>query len=93
MRFCSPGELEALWSAGGLADVRTTALRVEAGYADLDDLWAPLAQGVAPSGAYAASLDQPAQERLRAEIDRRLGVRGGPFRLSARAWCAVGRVR
>jgi SAM-dependent methyltransferase len=92
MRWCSPAELESLWTTAGLAGVRTGALVVEADYDGLDDLWEPLERGVAPSGAYAASLDAAAQKRLRTEIGRRLGVGDRRFRLSARAWCVVGHV-
>jgi hypothetical protein len=92
MRFGRPDELEALWRSAGLEDVAVSPLVVEASYDDFDDLWAPFPTGVGPAGAYTASLDADAQEALRVEFRRRLGEPSGPFTLSARAWCAVGRV-
>jgi SAM-dependent methyltransferase len=56
MPHCSPDGLRALWDDAGLEDVETGALTVQASYRSLADLWWPLERGVAPSGAYAASL-------------------------------------
>lgn len=91
MRYCSPEELAALWIAAGLARVAVTELTVSAAYDDFDDLWRPFAAGVAPSGAYCASLDSPQQDELRARFHARLGSPTGGFELPARAWAVVGR--
>ena len=93
MPFCTPDALEHLWSAAGLADVRLTAAVVDAAYDGFEDLWQPLELGVAPSGAYAASLPADARLALKAELRRRLRAADDPFRLTARAWIATGRVR
>ena len=93
MAFCSPEELGDLWSSAGLAEVGVSAVVVSAGYDGFEDLWAPLELGVAPSGAYAASLTPERRAALKEELRRRLGVGDQPFRLPARAWCATGRVR
>ena len=90
MRFAKPEDLAQLWRSAGLAEVDVVPLDVEASYADFDDLWAPFPTGVGPAGAYAASLEGDAQERLRREFRRRLGDPEGPFTLSARAWRALG---
>jgi ubiquinone/menaquinone biosynthesis C-methylase UbiE len=90
MRFATPDELEALWRTA-LEHVKVRAAVVEASYDDFDDLWAPFPTGVGPAGAYTASLNDAPQAALRDEFARRLGRPEGPFRLSARAWCAVGR--
>jgi SAM-dependent methyltransferase len=92
MRYCSEPELRDLWRRGGLPDVDTGALVVEAAYDDFDDYWAPFPTGLAPSGAYCASLDAERQEALRAAVFRRLGEPAGPFKLTARAWFARGSV-
>ena len=92
MRFSRPEELGGLWESAGLTEVDVSPIVVEASYDDFDDLWAPFPTGVGPAGAYAASLDDEARAALRNEFARRLGDPHGPFRLSARAWCAVGRV-
>jgi len=92
MRFSRPEELGELWENAGLREVDASPVMVEAAYDDFDDLWAPFPTGVGPAGAYAASLDDDAQSALRGEFATRLGDPQGPFRLSARAWCAVGRL-
>jgi SAM-dependent methyltransferase len=92
MPFCSPPELEALWRGAGLDGVRCGSLEATARYEDYDALWAPLERGVAPSGAYAVALDPARRAALREELRRRLGAPHGPFELTARAWCVVGRV-
>jgi ubiquinone/menaquinone biosynthesis C-methylase UbiE len=92
MRFSRPDDLEALWRTARLQRVEIAPLVVEAAYTDFDDLWAPFPTGVGPAGAYAASLDDDAQTALRDEFARRLDRPQGAFTLSARAWCAVGRV-
>jgi SAM-dependent methyltransferase len=90
MGFDEEGELAELWRRVGLADVEGGALIVSADYDDFDSLWEPFAAGVAPSGAYAASLDPDRQKALCAEYHRRLGSPEAAFRLTARAWYAVG---
>ena len=91
MPYCTPQSLGDLWRSA-LRDVEVVALDVEASYADFDDLWSPLEEGVGPAGAYAASLPDEARANLREEVRRRLGVGADPFALGARAWCAVGLV-
>lgn len=90
MTFAREGELAGLWRDAGLADVEEGELVVSAAYESFEDLWEPFPQGVGPAGAFAASLDEPGREALRAELRRRLDVPDGPFRLSARAWYAAG---
>ena len=90
MRYCSEPELRELWLRSGLHHVDTGALVVEASYDDFDDYWAPFPTGLAPSGAYCASLDPEAQEALRVAVFRRLGEPAGPFPLTARAWFVRG---
>jgi SAM-dependent methyltransferase len=90
MRNATPGELRTLWESAGLGDVATGELRVAADYAGFDDYWSPFPTGLAPSGAYCASLDDEARARLREACFRRLGSPSGPFRLEARAWFVTG---
>jgi SAM-dependent methyltransferase len=90
MRYCSEPELRELWLRGGLQDVDTETLVVEAAYDGFDDYWAPFPTGLAPSGAYCASLDRERQEALRVAVFRRLGEPAGPFTLTARAWFVRG---
>lgn len=90
MRWCREGELLELWREAGLGDLRSASLAAGARYAGFDDLWAPLPTGVAPSGAFCASLDDERRAALREAYRRRLGVGDGPFELTARAWAVAG---
>jgi SAM-dependent methyltransferase len=92
MRFCSPGELTQLLTAAGLTAIVVDAVVVTAWYDGYDDLWAPLEQGVGPSGAYVARLAADARAALRDELFERLEVIDAPFMLDARAFVATGRV-
>ena len=92
MRHCSVGELAALWRSAGLKDVETKPLVVEAAYDDFDDYWSPFPSGIAPSGAYCASLDDQRRAALRRACFHRLGSPAGPFTLTARAWFVRGTV-
>ncbi len=65
MRWCSPAELEELWKRAGLREVEVGELVVRAEYDDFDDYWAPFRAGIAPSGAYCASVRAARQEALR----------------------------
>ena len=90
--FGSRDELEELWRERGLADVEVAPLEVTVRYDGYDELWSTFLLGVGPSGGYAASREPEAQQALRHEYQRRLGVPDGPFALSARAWAVRGRV-
>jgi hypothetical protein len=92
MRYCTPDALAALWRGAGLNEIETAALVVEAEYADFDDYWSPFPAGIAPSGAYCASLGDEARAALREACFRRLGSPRGSFSLSARAWLVSGGV-
>ena len=90
MRWCGEGDLAELWRAAGLRDVRSGTLVARAAYTDFEDLWAPLPTGVAPSGAFCASLDDEGRAALHDAYRRRLGVGDEPFELTARAWAVAG---
>jgi SAM-dependent methyltransferase len=90
MPHCGRDELAVLWRRAGLAEVAAGELVVEATYEHFDDLWAPLASGVAPSGAFAVGLEPERRNALREALRRRLGSPEGPFELRARAWFARG---
>ena len=90
MHYCAPDELHALWTRASFHDVETQPLIVEARYDDFDDYWSPFPTGIAPSGAYCASLDPTQQAALRHACFRQLGSPRGPFSLTARAWFVRG---
>jgi hypothetical protein len=93
MPYCTPHELGGLLATRGLTDVEVIPVTVAARYDGFEDLWHPLELGVAPSGAYAASLSPVRRTTLKDELRRRLDVAGQPFELTVRAWVATGRVR
>jgi SAM-dependent methyltransferase len=90
MGYCSPAELEGLWSEAGLSEVTSGELQTSARYESFDSLWAPLEVGVGPSGAYAASLDDSRRTAVRDELRTMLGDPASPFTLNARAWYVRG---
>jgi SAM-dependent methyltransferase len=90
MRWCGDGELADLWRTAGLREVRSGALVARASYASFEDLWSPFPSGVAPSGAFCASLDDSGRAALHNAFRRRLGVAEGAFELTARAWAVAG---
>lgn len=90
MQWCSPDELRRLWSECGLGAVATGSLTVAAAYASFEDLWEPFTLGIAPSGAFCASLDRDRREALRDAFFARLGSPGGAFSLAACAWFVRG---
>jgi SAM-dependent methyltransferase len=92
MRWCGEGDLAELWRTVGLSDVRFGALTVSAAYTDFEDLWSPLPTGIAPAGAFCASLDEESRALLHDTYRQRLGVGDAPFELSARAWAVIGKV-
>jgi len=92
MPFCTPVELKALWRDAALAGVALAPVVVSAGYDGFEDLWRPLELGVAPSGAYVASLARDRRAALKDDLRRRLAAGDEPFRLTARAWVATGTV-
>jgi ubiquinone/menaquinone biosynthesis C-methylase UbiE len=92
MPYCDPEQLAELWSACELAQVSVSAVIVGADYDGFEDLWQPLELGVGPAGAHVASLPAERRAVLKRDFRHRLGVAEAPFRLTARAWLATGRV-
>ena len=83
-------ELHALWDAAGLRDVSSGAIVVGADYRDFEDLWDPLVTPDGAPGRYFAALDNRHRDALRRAVVDRLDRPQRPFRLTARAWYAVG---
>jgi SAM-dependent methyltransferase len=90
MPHCREGELAVLFERAGLRDVRGGDLTAHASYESFDDLIGPLASGVGPVGAHYVALEPGVRARVASAFRERLGVGDEPFRLSARAWLAVG---
>jgi SAM-dependent methyltransferase len=91
MRFCRRGELGQLWRSAGIERVEEGELLASAHYADFEAFWSPFQAGIGPAGAYCKALGAQAQAALHDECWRRIGSPMGPFHLSARAWCVIGR--
>ncbi|WP_242344318.1 class I SAM-dependent methyltransferase [Anaeromyxobacter terrae] len=85
-------ELVALWERAGFRDVATGVIDVEARYADFDDLWAPFAFGIGPTGGYLAAQPEDRRAALRDACFELLGAPTGPFSLPARVIAVRGRV-
>jgi SAM-dependent methyltransferase len=90
MPYCDQPSLVELWRQAGLANVEATELRPSVRYENFEELWRPFTQGVAPSGAYTARLDDASRDKLRKEYFLRLDRPTGPFTLAARAWAVRG---
>ena len=85
-----PKELGELWRQAGLVDVEVDKLIVAAQYESFEDYWLPFTAGIAPSGAFCASLPRARREALKQACFRRLGRPAGRFELTARAWVVTG---
>jgi hypothetical protein len=92
--LCRSGELAHLWKNVGLIDVQEQPLDIEMRFESFEDYWQPFLYGQGPAGAFAASLDSAALQRLRSELKRRLSVseENVSFVLPARAWAVRGTV-
>jgi ubiquinone/menaquinone biosynthesis C-methylase UbiE len=83
------GHLAELAEQAGLRDVRSTSLSVRVRFASFDEWWAPYLLGVGPIGAYVASLDAEARERLSQRC--RDSLPPAPFEQEATAWLVLAR--
>ena len=82
------GHLMELFAAAGLRDVRSSVVIANLEIETFDAYWEPFSRGVGPAGAYLASLDSTARERL--ESTARAIAGPEPFVIRARAWAARG---
>jgi hypothetical protein len=78
------GHLEELATTAGLHDIEATLLTVNVAYASVADWWEPYTLGVGPAGAYVASLDEAARQRLLEQCTELLPE--PPFTIDASAW-------
>jgi SAM-dependent methyltransferase len=92
--LCRADELTHLWKKVGLKNVHERPLDIEMQFDSFEDYWRPFLLGQGPAGAYAASLDADALQRLRSELKGRLSLskEETPFLLPARAFGVYGTV-
>jgi SAM-dependent methyltransferase len=87
-----PGEMRALWTKVGLADVAETTLMIRMDFGSFDDFWGPYAAGEGPLGQYVTKLDDIRRaafaQALRAAYEA--GERDGPRSFAALAWACRG---
>jgi ubiquinone/menaquinone biosynthesis C-methylase UbiE len=60
----APGALARMWAEAGLAGIDQRSLMIRMDFADFADYWEPFASGEGALGAYVASLDDAARDRL-----------------------------
>jgi ubiquinone/menaquinone biosynthesis C-methylase UbiE len=60
----APGALAQIWAEAGLAEIDQRSLMIRMDFADFADYWQPFASGEGALGAYVASLDGAARDRL-----------------------------
>jgi SAM-dependent methyltransferase len=85
--LCRPDALLAAVLGAGYHGAEVTAIEVPTIFSTFQDYWEPFLGGQGPAPSYAMSLDEPARDRLREELQRRLPVQSdGSIALVARAW-------
>ncbi len=82
----TPERLCHLFEDAGLADIKSSVIDIETFFSNFDDYWTPFLGGQGPAPTYVASLEPPAQDRLRDQLRATLPTeRDGSIRLAARA--------
>jgi len=84
------GHLAELFDQAGLHEIESGLLTVRLDFATFDEWWQPFTFGVGPAGEHVAALDEQGRDELRARCATLLPA--APFRVSASAWYALGRV-
>lgn len=82
------GQLEELFAAVGLSDIRPSKLTVHVSYASFDEWWEPFTLGVGPAGAYLGRQDDAQRALVRQRCLELMPA--APFEVSASAWCVIG---
>ncbi len=91
--ICDPGELEAVFQAGGLEQVRSGAVTIATEFASFEDYWRPLLGATGPAPSYVASRTPAQRDELAVALRAALpATDGGRVTLRARAWTVHARV-
>jgi len=86
LRGVRDGQLAEMFRQAGLRDVTASSLTVRVHHQTFDEWWDPFTLGVGPAGAYVASLDDAARDRLRQTCYDQMPQ--APFDTMATAWTA-----
>lgn len=88
------GQLTALWRSAGLQNVEETVIEMPMPFASFADFWEPHLKGVAPQGAYVATLSAERRDAVREGLRKRLLADrpDGAFSLRAKALAVRGTV-
>jgi hypothetical protein len=87
-----PGEMKAVFTEAGLAEVTETALMIRMQYEKFEDLWAPLAAGEGQQGKYLMTLDNREREVFKRALREayEAGQPDGSRSFAAVAWACRG---
>jgi ubiquinone/menaquinone biosynthesis C-methylase UbiE len=64
----APGALARMWAEAGLTEIGQRSLMIRMDFADFADYWEPFASGEGALGAYVATLDDAARDRLQRHL-------------------------
>ena len=91
--LCQPGPLGSLFERVGLRAVAVRAIEIPTVFESFEDYWMPFLGKTGAAPTYLASVTDEVRERIRQDLESRLGSTGdGPIALSARAWAVQGTV-
>jgi ubiquinone/menaquinone biosynthesis C-methylase UbiE len=86
------GQIAELFSRVGAQDVTRGVLQATTEYADYDDLWGPIEEGIGQVGWYYQSLSPEQRNVVQRSTREILNPPSGRFSLTGRAWFACGKV-
>ncbi|SIS65216.1 Methyltransferase domain-containing protein [Roseivivax lentus] len=83
--FCTAEGLGDLCAEAGLSDAEISPIEIVTEFPDFEAFWHPFTLGAGPAPGYCMSLPDDHRDGLKAHLAEDLD-RGGPVRLTARAW-------
>lgn len=91
--LCRAGQLESLFHAVGLRQVKGIPIEVNTVFRDFDDYWQPFLGNVGPAPNYTMSLNEKDRLKLRDKLRASLPTNdNGSISMVARAWAVKGTV-
>ena len=89
--FCTTEGLADLCARAGIADPTIAPLEITTEFPDFEAFWKPFTLGAGPAPGYCMSLSEDQRAALKSHLSEELD-KGGPIRLSARAWAVKAKV-